>query len=186
MAGPVDQLRADPDRRLKKLSVRLLVDQRAGFIKDFAEKPIIIGHFFGGLVTQLLPDCGLGVCGVALAAALIGGVARTPTMLISALPVFLTPFSWNSVLTISFEAFATTFAQTLPDAQSWAASETYVAHAPGSIYWQGALVIAVSAGKGNPDRPPLLRTSGRLDNAVSPAGVKGVFKIQTKSPSLSE
>jgi pimeloyl-ACP methyl ester carboxylesterase len=186
MDAPIDQLRASPDRRLNKLTVKMLVDHHAAVIKGLAENPIIIGHSFGGLVTQLLLDRGLGVCGVALDPALIAGVLPTPTMLTSALPVFLTPFSWNRVLTMSFEAFAATFAQTLPDAEKRRAYDTYIVPAPGRIYWQDALGIGVSIRKGNPERPPLLMTCGSLDKTVNPAGVKAVFKVQKKSPALTE
>lgn len=186
MDAAIEQLRSKPDPRLRKLSVRAIVDHYAAAIKDLAEKPIIIGHSFGGLVTQLLLDRGLGVCGVALDPALIAGVAPTPTMLGSALPIFLAPFGWTRVLTMSFGGFASTFAQTLPEAEKRPAYDTYVVPAPGSIYWQDALGVGVSIRRGNPDRPPLLLTCGSKDKTVDPAAVKAVFRIQKKSPSLTE
>jgi pimeloyl-ACP methyl ester carboxylesterase len=186
MDAPIEQLRANPDKRLKKLTVKQIVDHYEAVIKGLAEKPIIIGHSFGGLVTQLLLDRGHGVCGVALDPALIGGVLPTPTMLASAFPVFAALGGWSRVLTMKYEAFASTFAQTLPEAERRAAYDKYVVPAPGRIYYLDALGIGVGVRQGNPDRPPLLMTCGEKDKTVDTAAVKAVFRIQKKSPSLTE
>jgi len=186
MDRPIEELRASPDKQLKKLSVKMIVDHYEAAVRGLAESPIIIGHSFGGLVAQLLLDRGLGVCGVALDPALIAGVLPTPTMLGSALPVFLAPFGWGRVLTMSYDSFARTFAQTLPEAERRMAFDRYIVPAPGRIYYHDALGIGVSIRKGNPDRPPLLMIAGEKDKTVDKSAVKAVFRIQKKSPSLTE
>jgi pimeloyl-ACP methyl ester carboxylesterase len=56
-AGAVAELRAmHPSLNvgLTKLSLSEVIDSYAGVIKSFAEKPIVVGHSLGGLMTQIL------------------------------------------------------------------------------------------------------------------------------------
>jgi pimeloyl-ACP methyl ester carboxylesterase len=54
------------DVALATLTTVELVDHYANFAKSLPEKPIIIGHSFGGLITQILINRDLGVAGVAV------------------------------------------------------------------------------------------------------------------------
>nr|WP_294905035.1 alpha/beta hydrolase [uncultured Lacibacter sp.] len=54
------------DLALAKTSLKQVVDHYAGFIATLPEKPIIIGHSLGGLITQLLVSRGLAAGAVAL------------------------------------------------------------------------------------------------------------------------
>ena len=54
------------DLALAKTSLKQVVDHYAGFIETLPEKPIIIGHSLGGLITQLLVSRGLAAGAVAL------------------------------------------------------------------------------------------------------------------------
>ena len=60
-----EQLREDPSP-LRGLSITDIVDHYDKIIRGLDRPPIIIGHSFGGLHTQLLLDRGLGAAGVAL------------------------------------------------------------------------------------------------------------------------
>ena len=51
---------------LRNLSITDVVDHYDTIIRGLDQPPIIIGHSFGGLFTQLLLDRGLGAAGVAL------------------------------------------------------------------------------------------------------------------------
>lgn len=55
-----------PDRELAALSMYDVVDHYTAIIKKLPEKPIIIGHSFGGLFTQVLLNRGLAAAGVAI------------------------------------------------------------------------------------------------------------------------
>jgi pimeloyl-ACP methyl ester carboxylesterase len=186
MDRPIADLRANPDPKLKKLSVDDIVHHYEAIIRKLAEPPIIIGHSFGGLITELLLDRGLGAVGVALDPALPGGVPPPPAMLKSAAPIFLEWEGWNKVLTMSFKSFSETFANTLPKSEKRAAYDAFIVPAPGRIYWQDALGIRTGLKKGNPLRAPLLLTCGEKDLTVTPGSVKSALKIQKKSPALSE
>ncbi|MCC3157549.1 alpha/beta hydrolase [Hymenobacter sp. 15J16-1T3B] len=55
-----------PDPHLAALRLPQLVDHFAGIIKALPEKPILIGHSYGGLLTQLLLQRDLAAAGVAI------------------------------------------------------------------------------------------------------------------------
>ncbi|MBI1360824.1 MAG: alpha/beta fold hydrolase [Alphaproteobacteria bacterium] len=186
MDAPIEQLRASPDPRLKKLTVDQIVDHYVAIIDALPESPIIIGHSFGGLITELLLDRGLGVAGVALDPALPAGVVPPLRMLASAAPIFAEWEGWDKILTMSFKSFAETFANTLPETEMQAAYDTYIVPCPGRIYWQDALGIRVGLKKGNPERAPLLLTVGEKDITVTPGAVKAAFDIQKHAPALTE
>src|SRR3954471_11770175 len=60
-----EELRRDP-APLRGMDITEIVDHYDRIIRGLDQAPIIIGHSFGGLHTQLLLDRGLGVAGVAL------------------------------------------------------------------------------------------------------------------------
>src|SRR5687768_3090906 len=60
---PIAELRARSDPRLKSLTLRSIVDHYDRIIRALPMPPVIIGHSFGGLFTQLLLDRGLGSVG---------------------------------------------------------------------------------------------------------------------------
>src|SRR5215218_369034 len=60
-----EQLRRDPSP-LRNLSITDVVDHCETVVRGVERRPIIIGHFFGGRLTQLLADRGLGAATVAL------------------------------------------------------------------------------------------------------------------------
>jgi pimeloyl-ACP methyl ester carboxylesterase len=72
-----EELRRDPSP-LRNLSIRDVVDHYDKLIRGLDRPPIIIGHSFGGLFTQLLLDRGLGAAGVTLGTGAPKGVLRLP------------------------------------------------------------------------------------------------------------
>ena len=71
------ELRRDP-APLRGMDITEIVDHYDKIIRGLDQAPIIIGHSFGGLHTQLLLDRGLGVAGVALDTAAPKGVLKLP------------------------------------------------------------------------------------------------------------
>jgi len=65
--APAALLRSrQPNPDIASIRLTQLVDYYEDIIKKLPEKPIIIGHSMGGLITQLLLQRGLGVCGIAI------------------------------------------------------------------------------------------------------------------------
>src|SRR4051794_20607446 len=61
----VEALREDPSP-IEALTVPGVVDHLEGIIGGLDKPPIIMGHSFGGLFTQILLDHGYGAAGVAI------------------------------------------------------------------------------------------------------------------------
>src|SRR4051794_15782082 len=72
-----EQLRRDPSP-LRNLSITDVVDHYDKIIRGLDRPPIIIGHSFGGLFTQILADRGRGAAAVALGTGAPRGVLRLP------------------------------------------------------------------------------------------------------------
>jgi pimeloyl-ACP methyl ester carboxylesterase len=183
---PLEQLRRSPPPELRKLTVGQVVDHYDDLIRALREPPIIVGHSYGGLFTQLLLDRGLGTAGVAIDSVPVAGVLPRPRVLLSALPVFLSIGAWNRVLTMSFGAFAANFANGLPADKRRAAYDRYVAPTPGRLYYQAASGIGLSITANNPRRAPLLLIAGERDRTITPSQVGATFRKQRLAPSISE
>ena len=77
MEGDIEQLRRNPSA-IAKLGLADVVRHYEQIICQLDEPPIIIGHGFGGLVTQILLDRGWGAAGVAIESAPAKGAFRLP------------------------------------------------------------------------------------------------------------
>jgi len=181
MDRPIAELRSAPDPGLKTLSIKKIVDHYEALIAAMPEKPILIGHSFGGLIVQHLLDRGLGAAGVAIDPAVPTGVLPGLKALQSALPVLLTWNGWNRVLTMSLEGFRRDFAQTLSEAQALSAYERYVVPAPGRIYFQAAIGIENSVDWASEERAPLLFIAGEKDRTSEPAMARAAARKFSRS-----
>ena len=101
MQQDVEEVRRDPSA-MNGLGVAEIADHYGDIVRDLDQPPIIMGHSFGGLITELLLDRGLGACGVALSPAPVKGVLRLPpAQLRSAFPVLGTPFNRGRTVELS-------------------------------------------------------------------------------------
>src|SRR5947208_14749296 len=115
MDGDVEALRRDPSA-IEHLGVGEVADYYAGIIRDLPRPPIIMGHSFGGLITQILLDRGLGAAGVAIDSTAPKGVFRLPfSQIKAASPVLSHPLSYNSTVMLTFDQFHYAFANTLSE-----------------------------------------------------------------------
>jgi pimeloyl-ACP methyl ester carboxylesterase len=180
MDRPMHALRGSPDPRLAKVGVSAIVDHYAGAIEALPERPIIIGHSFGGLVTQMLMGRGLGAAGVAIDPAPPRGVLPGPRSVLSALPVLTSWNGWNRVLRMSRAGFERDFANALPPAMQGSAFDHEIVPAPGRPYFQAALGIGnrvdfkAIAG-------PMLFVSGGRDRTAEPSMVRAIWHRYRKA-----
>lgn len=182
---PPAELRANPAKELKKLGQRQIIGFYEQVIRTLPEKPIIIGHSLGGVIAQHLLDHGFGAAGVAINPAPTPGVSLGPQAIISALPVFLDPFSGGKVKTMSRKFFRTRFAQTVPDDQADALYDRYIVPTPGKVYWDG-VIGAVPIDWKNPARPPLLLIAGGKDLIADASMTRAIYNKQKQAPSPTE
>jgi pimeloyl-ACP methyl ester carboxylesterase len=183
---PIEKLRRSPHPDLGKTTITKIVDHYDKLIRALPEPPIIIGHSFGGLFIQLLLDRGLGAAGVGVDPGQVRGVIPRPRALLSALPVLMAWRGWSRVLPMTFEQFASNFAQTLPAAEMRPSYDRYIVPTPGRIYFQAAVGIGTGINAKNPDRAPLLLISGEKDRTVDPSTIEANYRKQRHAPSVTD
>jgi pimeloyl-ACP methyl ester carboxylesterase len=167
----VEAIRADPSP-LAGLGIGEIVDHYAGIIRGLDEPPILIGHSFGGLFTQLLLDRGLGLAGVAIDSAPPRGIwAYEPTALRSLLTTLLHWRVWRKVVRWKYSNFRYAFVHTLPEEEARAAYDRYVVPETGRIFFQSAIAMLDPSSPtrvdfANATRAPLLLIAGAKDRVV--------------------
>jgi pimeloyl-ACP methyl ester carboxylesterase len=169
-----------------------IVDHYEKLIRALPEPPILIGHSFGGLFTQILLDRGVGSAGVAIDSAPPNGVfAFYPTAFRALYSVLLTPFSWRRVVRWSYKRFRYAFVHTLSETDAHAAYERYVTPETGKIFWQDALAWLRPGGPAkvnfrNGTRAPLLMVAGGADRIVPARINRSNFAKYARSKSLTD
>jgi alpha-beta hydrolase superfamily lysophospholipase len=175
MRGEVEDLRRDPSA-LNGLGVTEIVDHYEGIVRGLDRPPVIMGHSFGGLVTELLLDRGLGAAGVAISPAPVRGVLRLPpTQLRAAFPVLANPANRNRTVELTPKQFHYGFTNTMAGDEARAAYDRYQVPGPGRVIFQAAFAnfnprAATKVDFHKDDRPPLLVIGNDQDHTV-PASV---------------
>ena len=172
---PVDVIRADP-APLKGLGIGEIVDYYERVLRDLdgPEPPILVGHSFGGLFTQILLDRGLGAAGVAIDSAPPRGVWPFELSALRALGGALLRSSFGRrVVRWSFGEFRYGFVHTLPAAEARDAYDRHVVPETGRIFFQGAIApidprSPTRVNFANVTRAPLLLIAGEKDHVVPP------------------
>ncbi len=179
------ELRADPRPELAAVGQRAIIDHYERIIRALPEAPILIGHSVGGTFVQHLMDRGLGAAGVVINPAPTPGVPLYPHAIVSALPVFLDPFSRSRVKDMSRRFFRNRFAQTAPKDQADALYDRYVVPTPGRVYWDG-IIKPLRIDWSNPKRAPMLLIGGGKDLIADAAMTRAIFRKQSRAPALTE
>src|SRR5262249_59554216 len=106
-----------------------IVDHYDRIIRGLDTPPVIMGHSFGGLVTELLLDRGLGAAGVGVSPAQVKGVLRLPpAQLRTIFPVLRNPANKNKTFGITRKQFHYAFTNTImSDEEAKAAYQRYAA-----------------------------------------------------------
>jgi pimeloyl-ACP methyl ester carboxylesterase len=175
MEREVEALRRDPSV-LNGLGVAEVVDHYDRIIRGVGTPPVIMGHSFGGLITELLLDRGLGAAGATLSPAPVKGVLGLPPALLrTVFPALRNPATRKKTVPMTPKQFRRGFTNTMNDADAEAAYARYYVPAPGRVIFQAALanldphaVTKVDFHKD--DRPPLLVMGNDQDQTI-PASV---------------
>jgi pimeloyl-ACP methyl ester carboxylesterase len=192
LEGEVEAIRKDPSP-LKRLKLKTVVDHYERIIRKLDAPPIIMGHSFGGLITQMLIDRGLGSAGILVDSAQTAGVAVLPFSTIRAgFPILGNPFSYGRTTSLSPGQFNYAFTNELSPTESKKVYDRYSIPAANSILWDAALALLNPNGSSkvnyaNSNRAPLLFIAGGNDHIVPPAINKSnVRKYVKKSSAVTD
>lgn len=185
---------------LKGVGLKQIADNYERIIRalpGFAdgEKPIIMGHSFGGLLTQMLADRGLGSAYVGVTPGQPAGITTLPGSTVrTAFPILRNPFNRNGASPISKPHFHFTFGNDLTRAESDKVWEEFAVNSYNRVFFEG---VAGAFNEKNgvshvdydrADRAPLLIITGEIDHVVPPAIGKAILKkyTSTDSPAIVE
>jgi pimeloyl-ACP methyl ester carboxylesterase len=188
----VEALRENP-QVIAEQTVPEIVDHLEGVIKTLDRAPIIMGHSFGGTLTQLLLARGNGACAVVIDSAPTEGVhVNPPSQIKSLFPILNNPAKRNQAVGFTAEQFHYAFTNTLSEEESLEVYERYHIPAPGSFVWKYGLLANLTPGHQetwvdyhNDARAPLLFIAGGADH-IMPASVNKSNAKHYKSGAITE
>ena len=172
----VEALREDPTP-IATATVPATVAHIADAITELERAPIIMGHSFGGTLTQLLLDRGCGAAAVAINSAPTEGVHVSPLSQIKSLfPALKDPSNRHKAFGFTHDEFHYAFTNTLAEDDSQAVYDRYHIPAPGNWIWAYGLIANFKPGHQetwvnykNPNRAPLLFIAGGEDHIMPPS-----------------
>jgi non-heme chloroperoxidase len=187
----VAEANANPDVFAHK-TIEQVADHFADVIGQLDKKPAVIGHSFGGLLTQIVAGHGLAAVSVAIDPAPFRGVLPLPlSALKSAWPVLSNPANRNRAVPLTYDQFRFGFANAVSEDEARQLYETYAVPASGAPIFQAATAnlnpwTEDKVDTENPDRGPLLIISGEKDNTVPWAIANASYHRQQHNPGVTE
>jgi pimeloyl-ACP methyl ester carboxylesterase len=187
----VEEAKAHPEVFAHK-TVGQVADHYADVIGQLEKKPAVLGHSFGGLLTQIIAGRGLSAASVAIDPAPFRGVLPLPiSSLRSASPVLSNPANWNRAVPLTYDQFRYSFANAVGEDEAKELYETFAVPASGAPLFQAATAnlnpwTEARVDSKNPERGPLLIISGEKDNVVPWAIANASYKKQKRNEGVTE
>jgi non-heme chloroperoxidase len=173
-------------------TVGQVADHFAEVIGRLSRKPAVIGHSFGGLLTQILAGRGLAAASVAIDPAPFRGVLPLPiSALKSSRPVLGNPANRNRAVPLTYEQFRYAFANAVSEDEARELYDSFAVPASGAPIFQAATAnlnpwTEAKVDSKNPDRGPLLIISGEKDHTVPWAIANASFRRQKRNGGVTE
>jgi pimeloyl-ACP methyl ester carboxylesterase len=188
----VEALRDNPDV-IANLTVSETVDHLAQVVQELDRPPILMGHSFGGVMTQLLLARGLGAAAVVIDSAPTEGVRVSPVSQAKSLfPALKNPANRHRAVGFTPEEFHYAFTNTLSEEDSRAVWDKYHIPAPGYWVWEYGLIANFKPGHQDTwvdysqDRAPLLFIAGELDHIMPPSVNRSNAEHWSRSPAVTD
>lgn len=187
----VAEANAHPEVFAKK-SIKDVADHFDAVIRTLTVKPAVVGHSFGGLMTQILAGRGLSAASVAIDPAPFRGVLPLPiSALRSASPVLTNPLNKGRAVPLTYDQFRYSFANAVSEDEARQLYDTYAVPAPGEPLFQAAFAnfnpwTEDKVDTKNPDRGPLLILDGELDHVVPWSIANASYNRQKRNEGVTE
>lgn len=189
--GEVEEMQRDPSS-FNGIGIADVLARYTKIIRSLPELPIIVGHSYGGLITQILIDRGLGVAGVAIDSVPAKGIPILPWSTIEALtPALANPLNYKGTYLFPFARWWRVFANTLSETEARAAYANYAIAAPGRAIFDAALSNVTPGSQAaidfkNSNRGPLLFIGGEKDVIMPAALNRKNFRKYRHSAAVTE
>jgi non-heme chloroperoxidase len=187
----VDEASAHPEVFAGK-GIADVADHYAEIIGSLDKKPAVIGHSFGGLLTEIVAGRGLAAVSVAISPAPHRGVLPLPvSALRAASPVLKNPLNRNRAVPLTFDQFRYAFANKVSDREAQALFDEFAVPAPGEPLFQAAVAnfnpwTEDKVDHKNPERGPMLIVSGDSDHTVPFAIANASYKLENENENVTE
>lgn len=169
-----------------------IADFITGQLSLFDEKPVLIGHSFGGVLVQNLLGRGLGAAGVAIDSAPFKGVSDFPLPMVrSTRPVLRNPLNYKRVVALTEPQFRTGFASAVSEREAKELYSRFAIPGPAKPLFQTVTApfapkAAIKVDTRNSKRGPLLLMAGAADHTVPPVMVKGALRAYRKTRAITD
>jgi pimeloyl-ACP methyl ester carboxylesterase len=187
----VEEANAHPEVMAGK-TVGQVADHFEEVIGLLKKKPAVVGHSFGGLLTEILAGRGVSAASVAISPAPFRGVLPLPiSALRSSRPVLGNPANRSRAVPLTYEQFRYAFANAVSEDEAKELYNIYSVPAPGAPLFQAATAnlnpwTEAKVDSKNPKRGPLLIISGEKDHTVPPVIANASFKREEKNEGVTE
>ena len=187
----VEEARAHPEVFARK-SVGQIADHFEAVIRNLNRKPVVIGHSFGGLLTEILAGRGCAAVSVAIDPAPFRGVLPLPVSALRAgSAVLRNPANRHRAVPLTYEQFRYSFTNALDEDEAKALYEEFAVPGSGEPIFQAAAAnlnpwTEAKVDSKNPARGPLLIISGELDHTVPWAIANASYKREKRNEGVTE
>ncbi|MBE7157145.1 MAG: alpha/beta fold hydrolase [Rhodospirillales bacterium] len=189
--GDIEEIRRNPSS-VARVGIGEVVEHYEAIVRRLDAPPIIIGHSFGGLITQILLDRGFGSAGVAIGPAPVKGIVFLPlsTLRVS-FPALSNPLNNHRAVPLTPQQFHYAFTNSQSESESDKVYERYAVPGPDHILFQAAFAnfnphAATAVDFANEKRAPLLLVAGEQDHVSPPAVVKADYKLYSRTLAVTE
>jgi len=169
-----------------------IADHFEDVIGKLTKKPAVIGHSFGGLLTQILAGRGGSAVSVAIDPAPFRGVLPLPfSALRAASPVIGNPANRGRAVPLTFEQFRYGFANAVSEEEAEDLYAMFSVPGSGTPVFQAASAnlnpwTEAKVDTKNPERGPMLIISGEKDHTVPWAVAKASYRKQLRNDAVTE
>jgi non-heme chloroperoxidase len=179
-------------KRFAGKSIAAITSHYAEAIAELTDKPAIVGHSFGGLITQKLAGLGLAAVSVPIDPAPSRGVLPLPlSALRAASPALANPLNRHRAVMLTYKQFRYAFVNAVNESEAKSLYAEYPVPGAALPLFQAAAAnlnpgSEAKVDRANPGRGPMKFISGEKDHTVPWAIANASYKLQKRNEALTE